>query len=354
MKSNASTSLTQILGLDLPLIQGPFGGGLSTVELTATVANNGGLGSFGAHNLEGDGVAQVIASIKTQTDRAFAVNLWVGDHDQGGDDMSLETFERAWKYYEPYFREFGLEQPEPPQHYHPKFESQIDALIEARPHAFSFVFGIPSAAILEKCRKSDILTIGAATTPAEVEALDSAGVDAIVASGFEAGGHRPSFLNRAEDSLMGTAVLVRLASTKTNKPIIAAGGIADAAGIRSALSAGAQAAQLGTAFIACKESGTADIHRDVLFSDRTANTVLTRSYTGRLARGIPNRVIAEFDKRAAELPPFPIHGWFIGQLKAAAMAANIEDFVSLYAGQAAPLLRHRAASDLIAAIRDEL
>lgn len=354
MKPETSTAFAQRLGMDLPLIQGPFGGGLSTVELTATVSNNGGLGSYGAHNLEGDGVARVIATIKSQTDRAFAVNLWVGDHDQGGDDMSLETFQRAWQIYEPYFREFGLEQPEPPQHYHPKFETQIDALIEARPNAFSFVFGIPSPAILEKCRKSGIVTIGAATTPAEVEALDAAGVDAMVASGFEAGGHRPSFIDRAEDSLMGTAVLVRLASTKTTKPIIAAGGIADATGIRSALGAGAQAAQLGTAFIACKESGTADIHRDALFSGRTSRTVLTRSYTGRLARGIPNRVIAEFDQRASELPPFPIHGWFVGKLKAAAMAANIEDFVSLYAGQAAPLLQHRTASELVAAIRAEL
>jgi nitronate monooxygenase len=354
MKINISTPLTDLLGIELPLVQGPFGGGLSTVELAATVALQGGLGSYGAHHLDGNGISQVIESIKAQTDRAVAINLWVGDHDPGGDDMSPETFERAWQFYEPYFHEFGLERPDAPQHYHPRFTDQIDALIEAHPAAFSFVFGIPSAAILEKCRMSGILTIGAATTPAEVEALDSAGVDAIVASGFEAGGHRPSFIERAENSLMGTATLVRLASEISKKPIIAAGGLADAKGIRSALVAGAQAAQLGTAFIACKESGTADVHREALFSGRTQKTVLTRSYTGRLARGIPNRVTAEFDKRFEELPPFPIHSWFVGKLKAAAMAANIEDFVSLYSGQAAPLLRHRTAAALVAAIRDEL
>jgi nitronate monooxygenase len=120
------------------------------------------------------------------------------------------------------------------------------------------------------------------------------------------------------------------------------------------MAAGAEAAQLGTAFIACRESGTADVHRDALFSARAQTTVLTRAYTGRLARGIPSRVIAEFDKRVEELPPFPIHGWFVGKLKAAAMAANVEDFVSLYAGQAAALLRHRSAPELIAAIRAEL
>lgn len=354
MKINTSTALTQLLELDHPLVQGPFGGGLSTVELAANVAQSGGLGSFGAHSLDGHGIDQLIKAIKAETDRAVAVNLWVGDHDPGGDEMSPETFEKVWPIYEPYFREFGLERPDMPQRYHPKFTDQIDALIEAQPRAFSFVFGIPSTAILEKCRKSSIITIGAATTPAEVEALDTAGVDAIVASGFEAGGHRPSFIDSAENSLMGTATLVRLASSKSNKPIIAAGGIADATGIRSALAAGAQAAQLGTAFIACKESGVGDVHRELLFTNRAHRTVLTRAYTGRLARGIPNRVIAEFDKRAAELPPFPIHGWFVGKLKAAAMAANIEDFVSLYAGQAAPLLKHRTAAALVSAIRSEL
>ena len=354
MTTTKHSRLASQLGLELPLVQGPFGGGLSTVELTATVSNNGALGSFGAHNLPGEGIALAIAATRAQTDRSFAINLWVNDHDPGGDDMTPATFERAWTIYEPYFKEFGLDRPEPPQHYHPRFDDQIDALLAARPAVFSFVFGIPSAAILQECRRLGILTIGAATTPAEVEALDAAGVDAIVASGFEAGGHRPSFLARAEDSLMGTATLVRLASTRTSKPIIAAGGMADAAGIRAARAAGADLAQLGTAFVACAESGTADVHRDALFSVRAQTTVLTRAYTGRLARGIPSRVIEEFGRRAHELPPFPIHGWFVGKLKSAGLAANIEDFVSLYAGQAAPLLRHRSAAGLIASIRTEL
>lgn len=354
MTRPSTSRLADWLGLDLPLVQGPFGGGLSTVELAATVSNAGALGSFGAHHLDGDGIAATIAALRAETPRPFAINLWVGDHDPGGDDMTAETFERAWRLYEPYFREFGLERPEPPRSYHPRFAEQIDALIDSSPRVFSFVFGIPAPAILEACRHRQILTLGAATTLAEVEALDAAGVDAIVASGFEAGGHRPSFLARAEDSLMGTATLVRLARSRTARPVIAAGGIADAAGIRAAMAAGAEAAQLGTAFIACRESGTVDVHRDALFSARAQTTVLTRAYTGRLARGIPGRVIAEFDHRARDLPPFPIHGWYVGKLKAAAMAANVEDFVSLYAGQAAPLLRHRSAPELIAAIRAEL
>jgi nitronate monooxygenase len=345
---------TERLELDSPLIQGPFGGGLSTVELTSTVSNLGGLGSFGAHHLDGSGIEALSTELKARTSRAFALNLWVGDHDAGGDDMSEDVFERAWTVYAPYFGEFGLDRPARPQYYHPRFHDQIEALIAARPAAFSFVFGIPSEAILQACRKAEILTIGAATTLAEVDALDEAGVDVILTSGFEAGGHRPSFLERAEDSLMGTLALTRLATQRTRKPLIAAGGLADGAGIRAVMMAGASAAQLGTAFIACKESGTADVHRDALFSPRAEKTVLTRAYTGRLARGIPNRVIAEFDKRADTLPPFPIHSWFVGKLKAAAMAADIEDFTSLYAGQGAPLLKHRTVSALMASLKNDL
>jgi nitronate monooxygenase len=346
--------LTERLGLDLPVVQGPFGGGLSTIDLTATVSNLGGLGSFGAHLLSGDEIGTLSAALMTKTQRSFALNLWISDHDSGGDDMSEAMFEKAWKFYQPYFEEFGLARPERPTTYHPRFHDQIDALISARPAAFSFVFGVPSAAILEACRRSGIMTIGAATTLAEVDALDAANVDIILATGFEAGGHRPSFIDRAEDSLMGTLALSALAARRTKKPVIAAGGLIDASSIRAVISVGVQGAQLGTAFLACQESGASDIHRQILFSPRAEKTTLTRSYTGRLARGIPNRVMAEFDKRSNVLPPFPIHSWFVGQLKVAAIAAHVDDFISLYAGQGTPLLKHKRASALMASIRDEL
>jgi nitronate monooxygenase len=342
------------LGLDLPVVQGPFGGGLSTIELTATVSNHGGLGSFGAHLLDGTEIEALSAALVAKTERSFAINLWVSDHDFGGDDMSEAVFDKAWTFYAPYFQEFGLVRPERPTTYHPRFHDQINALISARPAVFSFVFGIPSPAILQKCRLSGIVTIGAATTLAEVDALDAANVDVILTTGFEAGGHRPSFLDRAEDSLMGTLALSALGARRTKKPIIAAGGLADASGIRAVMSVGAQAAQLGTAFLACDESGATDLHRNMLFSARAEKTALTRSYTGRLARGIPNRVTAEFDKRSDALPPFPIHSWFVGHLKSAAIAANIDDFISLYAGQGAPLIKQHSASALLTSIRDEL
>ncbi|MBB5518683.1 NAD(P)H-dependent flavin oxidoreductase [Amphiplicatus metriothermophilus] len=342
------------LGIEHPIIQGPFGGGLSTVTLAATVSNAGGLGSFGAHLLEGDEIVRLAADLRAATARPFAINLWAAQPDTETAALDDETFERAWRAFEPLYRELGLDKPEPPSRYHPRFEDQVDALLEARPPVFSFVFGVPAPAVLAECRRRDIATIGAATTLAEAEALDGAGVDLILATGFEAGGHRPSFLKRAEESLTGTLALTRAAAARANRPVIAAGGIVDAAGIAAVLALGAGAAQLGTAFLACAESGTNDAHREALFSPQAEETVLTRAYTGRLARGMPNRLVEELTARAGALPSYPAQGWFVSKLKAAALAQNRADFLSLYAGQGAPLLKHRSARDLMAALVADL
>lgn len=341
------TSFEVATGVAHPIIQGPFGGGLSTLELTSTVSNLGGLGSFGAHILEPGQIEGLVRDLRARTDKPFAVNLWVSDHDPGGAELSEEAFERAWTVFAPLYREFGLERPEPPATFHPRFEQQIEALLEASPPVFSFVFGIPAPEILAACRRRSIVTVGTATTLAEAERLEDAGVDLIAASGFEAGGHRPSFLEPAEDSLVGTFSLTRAIASRVRVPVIAAGGIVDGEGIRAALELGASAAQLGTAFLACRESGTVDMHRKVLFSPRAHRTVLTRAYTGRLARGIPNRVVERMEALAHALPPFPAQAWFVGHLKNAAVAAGVEDFLSLYANQSAALLRHETASRLM-------
>ncbi|MGH6930404.1 MAG: NAD(P)H-dependent flavin oxidoreductase, partial [Dongiaceae bacterium] len=237
---------------------------------------------------------------------------------------------------------------------HHPFDQQIEALLEARPPVFSFVFGIPAPAILEACRARGIVTLGAATSIAEAQALDDAGVDLIVATGFEAGGHRPSFIARAEDSLMGTFALTQLVAARVKAPVIAAGGIVDGRGIRAALALGAQAAQIGTAFLACAESGTTDAHREALFGERAEDTMLTRAYTGRLARGLRNRWVEEMAPRTATLPPFPVQSWFVSRLKAAAMKAGRTELVPLYGGQIAPNLRHRTAPALMDALVSEM
>lgn len=251
-----ATSLTARLGLRLPIVQGPFGGGLSTTALASTVSNLGGLGSFGAHVLPADALGGLVTELRALTSAPFAVNLWVGDEDPGGNTADREAILRARDQLAPFFEELGLPLPAPPEPpFQPRYADQIDALLEARPPVFSFVFGIPSAAVLEACRARDIVTIGAATSVAEARALEDAGVSAIVATGFEAGGHRPSFLARAEDSLMGTFALTQLVSQRVKVPVIAAGGVVDGRGVRAAMTLGASGAQLGTAFLACEESG---------------------------------------------------------------------------------------------------
>ena len=342
------------LGLRAPIIQGPFGGGLSTTRLVAAVSNRGGLGSYGAHVLAPDEIGPLATEIRALTDRPFALNLWVSDHDPGGLTLDSEAFERLLPIFAPYFQELGLDVPSPPARFHHRFEEQVEALLEARPPVFSFVFGIPSAAVLAACRARGIVTLGTATSIAEAQALEAAGVEMIVATGFEAGGHRPSFLAPAEDSLMGTFALTQLVADRVAAPVIAAGGIADGRGIRAALALGAQAAQIGTAFLASAESGTNDAHRTLLLSGRSLDTTLTRGFTGRLARGIRNRLTREMEARAADLPPFPIQGWFVSQIKAAALEAGRDDLVSLYSGQIAPNLVQRTAPALMESLLSEI
>ena len=347
MARNPPNEAAHRLSIEHPVIQGPFGGGLSTVLLAATVANHGGLGSFGAHMLAPERIGAVAEEIRALTDKPFALNLWVSDHDEGGDRIDPASYERGWRVFEPYFRELGLPRPEPVERGHPRFNEQIDALLETRPPVFSFVFGIPSPRVLAECRRRGIATIGAATSIAEALALEEAGVDLIVATGAEAGGHRPSFLARAEESLMGTFALVQLVSARIKTPVIAAGGIADAGGVRGAFALGAQAVQVGTAFLACDESGTTDAHRDILFSPRAEHTTLTRAFTGRLARGVSNRWTEEMKSRIDELPPFPTTSWFVSKMRAAAVAAGNAELVSLWSGQIAPNLHHRSAATLM-------
>lgn len=341
------------LGIAHPIVQGPFGGRLSTIELAALVSELGGLGSFGAHAHAPQELFDVVRDLRARTGRPFAVNLWVSDHDPGGESLSLEDYRRVSRIFEPYFRELGAEVPPPPKHYGPRFADQVEALLAAAPPVMSFVFGVPPAPVLAECKRLGIATIGAATTVSEARALDEAGLDLIVASGCEAGGHRPSFLARAEDSLLGTLALVPLVADRVRAPVIAAGGIADRRGVRAVLALGAQAAQLGTAFLACEESGASQVHRERLFSPRAYDTVLTRSFTGRLARGLVNRWTQELGPRVAELPPYPIMGWFAARLRDVALPTGDAELISLWAGQITPNLRHRSARQLFSSLVEE-
>jgi len=286
----AQNRLTARLGIEYPIIQGPLGG-LSSQRLTAAVSNFGGLGSFGAHSREPQAIKEVIAELRSLTSRPFAINLWVSMEDPGARTSDEAAFNRSLAPLAGHLT--GLGAPRPTyQAYSPlRFEDQVRIVMDSNVPVFSFIFGIPPREILEECRAKGIVTIGTATTPDEARALEQAGMDAIAASGFEAGGHRGSFLRSAEDSLTGTLSLVPQVVDAVDLPVIAAGGIADARGVIAALALGAEAVQMGTAFLACEESGASPLHRAALMKPEAGHTALTRGFSGRLARGIHNQLL---------------------------------------------------------------
>lgn len=350
-----NTKFTELLGIKYPIVQGPFGGGLSSVALTSTVSNSGGLGSFGGQPYSAKEIVETCIEIKKVTNKPFNVNLWVNDRDARLSVFGDEDYIRLTDLFSPYFKELGLPIPEKPKDLGAKFEDQIEAIYEAKPAVFSFVYGIPSENILEKCRSLGIKTVGAATTVDEAITLEKAGVDGIVATGFEAGGHRVSFLRSAEDSLTGTFALIPQVADNVKIPVIAAGGIADARGVRAAFALGADAVQIGTAFLATNQSNAAQDHKDKLFSDEARYTVLTKVFTGRLSRGIKNRLTEELKEKENLLAPYPLQSKFMGYLKAyPATAGSNPAFKSYWSGQSAPLLKYRDAKELIQSIVYEM
>lgn len=339
MKSN----LLSRLGMALPVIQGPFGGGLSTVRLAATVTNAGGMGSYGAHLLDPEEIIHVTEAIRAETKGPFVMNLWVNGEDDTSRHADAESFDQTAHELAPLLQKYQLVTPGFVPSQLIDFERQAEAILKARPPVFSFVFGIPSQDILTECQKLGIVTMGAATTLDEALAMESVGVDIVLATGFEAGGHRPSFLRPAADSLYGTLALVRQVVASVQIPVIAAGGIADAQGVAAAMLLGACAVQIGTAFLACEESGAHPLHKQKLFHPAARQTRLSDRVSGRLARFIATPVLDDLERLSPSHLGYPLQGELTRPLR------SIRDGL-FYAGQGAPLLRHHRAADLTLAL----
>ncbi|MFZ0583327.1 MAG: nitronate monooxygenase [Candidatus Acidiferrales bacterium] len=329
--------LTAKLGIEYPIVQGPFGG-FASQRLTAAVSNCGGLGSIGALNLSPEAIKDVVAEIRALTSKPFAMNLWVSLEDEGARRSDESAFRRSLSPISAHLAELGAALPgyKP---YSPtlRFEEQARALLDAKVPVFSFIFGIPPREILQECRAKGIVTTGAATTPDEAAALRDAGVDAIAASGFESAGHRGSFLRAAEDSLTGTMSLVPQIVDIVDVPVIAAGGIADARGVVAAMALGAEAVQMGTVFLSCEESGATRLHRELLLAKKAGHTGLTKGFTGRLARGVRNRLMVDLNREGAEILPYPLQRGLVRNLTMAAEVAGRADLVPMWAGQSASL-----------------
>lgn len=342
----------RLFGLPTPIIQAPMAG-TATPALAAAVSNAGGLGSIGLGSSTAAQARQLITETQALTDRPFNVNLFC--HQPAARDAAREA---AWlRHLAPLFAEVGAEPPAALHETAASFlvdEAMQRLVLELHPAIVSFHFGLPPAGYLAALREAGIRTLATATNPREAAIIEAAGVDAIVAQGIEAGGHRGMFDPAAEDERLSTAVLVRRLTRQSSVPIIAAGGIMDGAGIRAALELGAAAAQLGTAFILCPESAANASYRASLKSERAEATRLTPVLSGRPARGMMNRLIRHGEAPGSPPPAaYPVAYDAAKHLNAAAMAQGSDEFAAQWAGQGAPLARELPAATLVSTLMAE-
>jgi nitronate monooxygenase len=344
--------ITQLLGIDFPIIQAPMVG-VSTPQLAAAVSNAGALGSIGIGASSPAQAEAMIKQTRALTDRAFNVNVFC--HQPAHLDPRRE---QLWlEHLRPLFAEFAAE---PPASLHEIYRSFIDdpetlqVLLDTRPAVVSFHFGLPRQDWIDRLKARGIRLLATATSLDEARLIETAGLDAIVAQGAEAGGHRGVF-EPEHDALMGTFALVRTLARQSTLPVIAAGGIMDGAGIRAAVQLGAAGAQLGTAFILCPESAANASYRAAMQSPRVEITAITTAISGRPARGLVNRLFTDVGSpQAPALPDYPITYDAAKALHVAALAKGCEDFAVQWAGQGAPLAREMPATDLVATLVREM
>lgn len=345
-----SVLLTE-LGIQFPIIQAPMAG-TSTVALAAAVSNAGGLGSLGLGNCNVDQAREQIQQLKHATSKPFNINFFC--HQPAVADTARE---QEWlNLLQPYFAEFSVQPPNQLDTGNPSFidnQAMLDMLLEERPAVVSFHFGLPNTAFIQALKQAGIKLLGCATNVTEAKAIEATGLHAIIAQGYEAGGHRGVF-NPKHDVKLGLFSLLQLLSKECTLPIIAAGGIMHGQAIAQVMQMGASAAQLGTAFILCPESAANQAYRAQLKSSRAYNTDVTAVISGRPARGLVNRFHTEFADKQALIPAYPTTYSAGKALYAAASQQQCYDFAPFWAGQSAPLARELPAAELVAKLATEL
>jgi len=339
------------LGTKLPLIQAPMAGSQGS-DLAVAASNAGALGSLPCAMLGPDAIRDAVAVIRSRTSRPYNVNFFCHEPPV----VSAER-DAAWRAaLAPYYKELGVD-PESVSDgpvRTPFTSDAADVLEELEPPVVSFHFGLPPADLLARVRRWGARVLASATTVDEARWLEARGVDAIIAQGFEAGGHRGHFLSDDLTLQPGTFALVPQVVRAVRVPVIAAGGIADAAGVVAALRLGAAAVQVGTAFLLCPEATTSAVHRAALASDAARHTTLTNLFSGRPARGIVNRLMRELGALSTAAPAFPLATAALVPLRAAAEANGSGDFSPLWCGQNATGCQPIPAVDLIRELVREL
>lgn len=343
--------LVDALGLAHPIVQAPMGGG-TTPQLVAEVANAGGLGSLGTAMHAADAIREHIRALRALTGKAFAVNLFTYTVPPADPARTAAMKARI----APFQRALGSD-PEhapamPPL---PRLEDQIAAILDEPPPVLSFTFGLPERAVIAAMRAKGIYVIGTATTVAEARAVEAAGCDAVVAQGYEAGGHRGTFAAPVEDSLVGLFALLPQIVDAVKVPVLAAGGIMDGRGVAAALALGAAAAQIGTAFLVCPENDIVHpVWRTAILDRDGPATVLSRAYTGRHCRFIRNRYLDSMAGLDDAIPAYPHQMAAATPVRALAAQQGAREYLAMLVGQGYPMARAMPAAELVRTLMREV
>jgi len=341
---STSADLRTLLGIALPIVQAPMAGGFNTPDLVAAASNAGALGSTGAAYLTPAAIREHVDAIRARTGRPFSVNLFAGGIESRDVDPAAMLALLA-----PLHERFGLPPPVAPGAWPYDVDEQLDALVAADVRIVSFVFGLPDDAAIARLRADGRVVIGTATTVAEALRCEAAGCSAVIAQGAEAGGHRGTFIGPFESAMTGLMALVPQIVDAVRIPVLAAGGIMDRRGVAAARALGASGVVCGTAFLDTVEAGTSAAHRHALAASRDGDTVITRAFSGRPARGLVNAFERAVDARPDDILPYPKQNALTRPLRTAAAAANDPEYLSLWAGQATPLAMHDVhAADVVA------
>lgn len=341
------------MGIDglfqIPVIQGPMAGGACTPELVAAVSNAGALGSLPCSLLSPQTIEEQVARVRSLTTHPFMLNFFV----QRTPAPSQAELAGAAELLRPIWESLGWDILPLPAKWCEDFEAQFETLVALRPPAVSFTFGILESVQVERLHGAGIRVIGTVTTVDEALAWQAIGADAVVASGIEAGGHRGTFIGRQEDATLTAAELWPAVVAAVDIPVIAAGGIMTGADIKAALALGARAVQMGTAFLVTDEAALHPAYKARILSGE-GRTRLTRSFSGRYARGIENRFMRQMEATEAQLPPYPIQNALTGSIRAAAAKTGETELMSMWAGTGFARARPMPAARLIALLASEL
>ena len=337
------------LGVENPVILAPMGGGPSTPKLVAAVSNEGGLGTIAGAYLNPEQIEHEVRRVRQLTKKPFGINLFSAGYEKkqyGDASPMLQILAKA-------HAKLGLPEPVVPEHPANPFPEQYQAVIEAHPRVFSFTFGKIDRVAASELRAIGTKIFGTVTTVVEAQILEG-NVDAFIAQGSEAGAHRGTFVGSFEDAMVPTLQLVREIKKNTDCPIIASGGIMDGRDIAAALEAGASAVQMGTAFLACPESGASEAYKRALLDAKEDTTVVTRAYSGRPARGLRNEFIESLDGKEGAILPYPLQNALTRPMRMEAAKQGNSGFLSLWAGQGVTRIRQVPAVELMRTLIREM